>query len=245
MFYAAGVPLTIGIVPYFFGTDPTVLNPIQEALQTCTWRVEIAANGYMFENFGSQSLLNQTTLLADAQTQIQQILGVKSTTFIPPNYSFDSNTITALHKQGFTCISSSSSKSLIIYTIHILSNFPVYILANFCSFFLDSDPATYINDQNVFHFPAGAMTADATTGTHFSAQETWSQALAQLSSQNFSVVALDTNEFTNADGSTNSTMVNELGHLLTTAQTSGKLLVLVSELMASFGGLASTASCHV
>jgi len=110
-FQTAQIPLTLGLISFYFGSDSTVVAPVQTALASpCTWKVEVANNGWKGEAFSALTLSAQENLLAQCVNKTKYLLGVTPTTFIPPQLSFNANTLTALSASGFKNMASHTGK---------------------------------------------------------------------------------------------------------------------------------------
>jgi len=224
-FKMAAVPLTIGVIPYYSGEDPSIVSTIQQALNNCSrsyttspWRIEVAANGYMYEDITDLDLNGQESLLSEAITKIQMVFGVTPKVFIPPYMAFNGVTLSALQAAGFEWLSSYQSQ----------------------------DPPPYIRNSPVWRYPAGSSTNDPVSGAAYSTQQIWSLVETQLSLDGFSVIMMNPQDFGEQaqSGGINVNMIDELRSLLSMAKSSGKRLLLVSEMSQYDNGPVSTASCH-
>jgi peptidoglycan/xylan/chitin deacetylase (PgdA/CDA1 family) len=107
----SGIPQTIGLIPYqddgisSFAQDGNLVAYLGGIIGDL---VEIALHGYAHtENeFQNMDLSEANTKIAGGKQTIQTGLNVTTTTFIPPNYVFNNNTVTACANNGFTVFSS-------------------------------------------------------------------------------------------------------------------------------------------
>lgn len=109
------IPLTIGIIGNFIGTDPTLVEFLQGTLKQNPG-MEIANNGWSYEDFTQFDKDQQKGFLVQSNDSIQQALGVHPTVFVPPHNRHNDSTLTALKELGFTHISSAQTLSEPPYT---------------------------------------------------------------------------------------------------------------------------------
>eukprot|EP01114_Cavostelium_apophysatum_P018399 TRINITY_DN5682_c0_g1_i1.p1 TRINITY_DN5682_c0_g1~~TRINITY_DN5682_c0_g1_i1.p1 ORF type:complete len:617 (-),score=175.46 TRINITY_DN5682_c0_g1_i1:59-1909(-) len=204
-FKVAQLPLTVGIIPSHFGEDllfrDAIRSEISSASSSCSsWNIEIAANGYRFEQFGGRTLEIQREDLKNGRDSLQNSLGVSPVTFVPPYHSFDNNTRTALKENGYTALSSSQA----------------------------SDPPPYSGSStsSIRRFPSGA--SFGSTGK--SSTATWNLARLQLESYGFAVIELSIQDFATVNGSLDSQSISQLSDLLSLVKSSGRGVSTVSKL---------------
>jgi len=97
------IPLTIGIVANAFGDDVKITNFVRNNIN----KLEIASHGTDHSLFTEFDAKEQNSMLKQSSDNIFNSLGVKPTTFIPPENRFNENTKQALVDNGFTHLSAS------------------------------------------------------------------------------------------------------------------------------------------
>lgn len=97
------IPLTIGIVANAFGDDVKITNFVRDNIN----KLEIASHGTDHSLFTEFDAEEQNSMLKQSSDNIIKSLGVKPTTFVPPQNRFNENTKQALVNNGFTHLSAS------------------------------------------------------------------------------------------------------------------------------------------
>jgi hypothetical protein len=101
------LPLTIGVIANYFGTDSVVVNNINKGLNDTKWSLEVADHGWNHEDFTTLAYAQQLSLLQQASLKIKSVLpNATLKSFIPPYNTFNNNTITALKTAGYSYMSS-------------------------------------------------------------------------------------------------------------------------------------------
>jgi peptidoglycan/xylan/chitin deacetylase (PgdA/CDA1 family) len=102
-----GIPQTIAVVPAdtngeVLGDDPVIVAYLNAIKTNPT--VELALHGYQHtaNEFGTLNLSDAEARIEAGLALINQALDLTSVTFIPPNNSFNTNTLTACKNKGFT-----------------------------------------------------------------------------------------------------------------------------------------------
>jgi len=98
----ANYPLSLAIIAGMFGQDAEILEAMQLAVAS---GCEVGVHGWKHENIANFSKNEQMTILFQAKTRIKELLGINTRLLIPPMFSFDSNTISAMHEESYTIIS--------------------------------------------------------------------------------------------------------------------------------------------
>ena len=157
------LPLTVGVIANYFGTDPTVVNAVNNGLGDTNWNgLEVADHGWNHEDFSTFSYSQQLSLLQQANTKIKSVSPkavLKS--FIPPYNTFNTDTITALKNTGYGYMSSQ----------------------------LGTDVAPFpLSGQTFYRFPEGAATSVETSLIRgIPAATTMTQIRNQIGAYGFSV----------------------------------------------------------
>lgn len=193
IFKNRGIPLTIGIIgsPDFFGRDATLLTQIRAAIRNPAWEVDIAANGFLFEDFSFLNYSNQVPKLLSARSNLMTLLSLpKMSTFIPPLGGFNSDLWQALTDTNFTHASATFDKETGPY---------------------------WFRNRRLYRFPAGGYTFKLANGGF---QSVVTDVEYMLNSNGYASVVLHPGEFAQKDGNgllidvLNSTMISELNKLL-------------------------------
>ena len=101
------LPLTIGIIANYFGSDTTIVNYVNQGLADSTWKLEVADHGWNHEDFTTKTYSQQLSLLSQATNRLKsKIPGVKLNSFIPPFNAYNTNTINALKALNYSYMSS-------------------------------------------------------------------------------------------------------------------------------------------
>lgn len=126
-FVKYNVPCTFGVIPYVYAgnnldsrtQDILPLSPVKADILKDAIKsgiLEVALHGYShqtirkidgYTEFSGLDYISQVERIAKGKNLLEKMLDTKVTTFIPPWDSYDLNTILALEKQGFRCISAS------------------------------------------------------------------------------------------------------------------------------------------
>ena len=101
------IPVSLGIIPSFLGSDEGLLGLLDRAVQE---GFEISAHGWEHENFTEFGLAEQIERLNQSRILLRELLGVEVGVFIPPHYEFNSDTILAMRETGFSIISADISR---------------------------------------------------------------------------------------------------------------------------------------
>jgi peptidoglycan/xylan/chitin deacetylase (PgdA/CDA1 family) len=211
VFKEMDVPLTIGIIANFLGTDGELISEIQRRLAAQDakkgFQLELASHGWNHEPFSNFSETEQEMLLGDSAAKIQSLFGRTTDIFVAPYNDWNGDTITALTNKKFKILSSE----------------------------VDLDPAPYnMVNPIVWHIPIQASTSTETNedGSGFapaSHQDTLDQIRSQFENYGFAAVLMhpmEFHEFTEVNGTityggVNQTQLNELRQLLTALKAEG------------------------
>ncbi len=169
-FQKNNVDLTVGVIANEIGRDIEMTEFVSNMADDPN--IEFANHGWEHEDFSQFGTVGQEMLLLRANDKISEMFGVTPTVFIPPLNAYNSDTISALHAQGFTHFSSE----------------------------LDfATPPFPLSDQTLYHFPETAFTGDLneqrTRFVGMSADYTFNQIQNSLKEYGFAVVTLHPQEF--------------------------------------------------
>jgi len=171
-FFIKGASVTAGIIGNLFGDDAKLVNTIKSSLEIDEQLIEIANNGWNYEDFSNMGKQDQSSLIKQSNDQISSVLGKTPTVFIPPLEKFNDDTILALQENNIYYISSSVSK----------------------------DPPPYrLNGSDFYHFPGGPSVGkyDPLVGAikGESHEKTLASIQAYIEKYGFAVVTLQPQEF--------------------------------------------------
>eukprot|EP00027_Filamoeba_sp_ATCC50430_P018952 CAMPEP_0168565888 /NCGR_PEP_ID=MMETSP0413-20121227/14107_1 /TAXON_ID=136452 /ORGANISM="Filamoeba nolandi, Strain NC-AS-23-1" /LENGTH=483 /DNA_ID=CAMNT_0008597833 /DNA_START=117 /DNA_END=1568 /DNA_ORIENTATION=- len=105
VFAQIGAPLSIGVIANQFGRDVAAVNAVRALLTAYPNTFEVCSHGWNHENFGNLSQSTQSQLLGQSVTRIQSTLNTRTTCFIPPFNTINSNTAAACTANGITVMS--------------------------------------------------------------------------------------------------------------------------------------------
>ena len=211
-FFIKGATVTAGIIGNLFGNDLKLVDTIKSSLEINDQSIEIANNGWNYEDFSNLGMQDQSLLIKQSNDQITSVLGKAPTVFIPPLEKFNDDTISALIENGIYYISSSVLK----------------------------DPPPYrLNGSDFYHFPGGPAVGkyDPILGaikgeTH---EKTLASIQAYLDKYGFAVVTLQPQEFSIVEknsytNSVDQQQIQELELLLDGIQALGLKIIPISQI---------------
>lgn len=168
-FVTYDVPLTIGVIANFFGSDPQIVSYLQNV--TTNYPIEVAEHGWNHEDFTHYSYSEQYNKLNQSRFRIRQSLPQADlVTFIPPFNAFNEETLSAMSDLGYTHLSSSVG--------------------------IDSGP--FSNTEPIYRYPVGASTDSFNNNpVGVPASRTLEQIQTQIQTYGWSVVMLHPQEFNN------------------------------------------------
>jgi len=96
---------TVGIVANYFGSDEKIVEFFTSNFNENVPDIEVANNGWVYEEFGNLRLNEQSSLIKQGNEKINNILGIQPITFLPPfdsinevtHYALEQNSITSLN----------------------------------------------------------------------------------------------------------------------------------------------------
>jgi len=126
--------LTIGIIGNSFGNDAKLAAYLEDKIKTNNPSIEIANNGWEFENFAAHNKNEQYSLLKDSNDKIFSLLGTTPSVFIPPYGKINNYTFDAMYENKITLLSANTLTYHTVYpsssTIH---RFPATVATGFIS----------------------------------------------------------------------------------------------------------------
>ena len=95
-------PLSLAIIAGMFGEDSEILDAVRSAVAS---GCEVGIHGWEHENLTSLKMTAQMSILFQAKIRIKDLLGVETRLLIPPMFSYDNNTVSAMHHESYSIIS--------------------------------------------------------------------------------------------------------------------------------------------
>jgi len=99
------VPVSLAVIAGDFGQDSEVVQAVKLAISLGS---EVAVHGWKHEDLAKLSFSEQVALLAQSRSRIREILDFDTRVLVPPMFSFNEDTIAAMHDEGYNIISASS-----------------------------------------------------------------------------------------------------------------------------------------
>ncbi len=164
--------VTVGIIANYFGEDEKLLDYFSSALNDRTVEIEIANNGWEYEDFSKLDLNEQISLIQKSNNKITSVLGVEPVTFLPPLDSTNEVTPIAMERNSITFVSS-----------NMLNDPPPY---NF-------DDLSY--SRIPFGTTTGSYDAESESFKGISHEETFSKIKNDILNNDFAVVRIYPQEF--------------------------------------------------
>lgn len=96
------VPLSLAVIVGMFGEDGGIVQTVKLAVSSGS---EVALHGWKHEDLTKLSFGEQVALLSRSRSQIEEILDYDVEVLVPPMFSFDENTLAAMHIEGYDIIS--------------------------------------------------------------------------------------------------------------------------------------------
>ena len=93
---------TVGLVADSFGSDEKLIEFFTKNINENGLEIEIANNGWKYEEFGNLRLDEQNSLIKQGNEKINNILGIQPITFLPPYDSVNEATAFALEQNSIT-----------------------------------------------------------------------------------------------------------------------------------------------
>jgi peptidoglycan/xylan/chitin deacetylase (PgdA/CDA1 family) len=95
-------PVTIGIVAGALQHDTSLIKFLQNA--TSTGLVEVASKGWNHTIYSKKTINEQRDLMLKTNERMKTLFGVEIKTFVPPEYVFNNDTLSAMRETGLTHI---------------------------------------------------------------------------------------------------------------------------------------------
>jgi peptidoglycan/xylan/chitin deacetylase (PgdA/CDA1 family) len=97
------IPLSLAVIPGAFGEDQEMVEMLK---LVTSGNSEVTVHGWMHENLAAFSYEKQLELLGQSQERIVQVLNHSPTILVPPMFSFNKDTLSAMSETGYGIISS-------------------------------------------------------------------------------------------------------------------------------------------
>jgi len=217
-FKRKGIPITTGVIGNLFGNDVKLVDYLKNTLEDYQL-VEIANNGWNYEDFTVLTSEEQSSLIKQGNDHLSSVLGTTPDVFIPPFEKFNDATILALDENKINRISST----------------------------IQNDPPPYpFSGLELYHFPAGVAISQykpelgATESIPF--DETFSQIQKTLDKHGFAVVTMQPSEFAvikngNYINQVDDKKFHELESLIDRIRAENLKLVPIGEINVEAGGI--------
>ena len=98
----ADLKLSLGVISGMFGEDIEVLEAARLAVGSGS---EVGIHGLKHEDLATFSLSEQRDILVQAKSRIRQLLGVNARLLVPPLFSFNDDTLSAMREVSCSVIS--------------------------------------------------------------------------------------------------------------------------------------------
>ncbi len=112
---------TVGVIAKYFGEDEKLLSFFSSTLNDKSTEMEVANNGWEYEDFSKLDLNEQISLIKKSNDKISSVLGVQPVTFLPPLDSTNEVTPIALERNSITYVSSNMLNDPAPYNFEDLS----------------------------------------------------------------------------------------------------------------------------
>ncbi|MBM2852787.1 MAG: hypothetical protein HW420_1334, partial [Candidatus Nitrosotenuis sp.] len=211
LFKQQNASLTLGVIASPFGTDPKLVDLIKDELARDENYLEIANHSWSHRVMTSLTKTQQGDDIAKSNKKINDVLGVKPITFIPPENLFNNDTLSVLQENNFTHIS-----------YHIkTANPPLFKKSDF------------------YHFPAASQTSilqlEESSWKIESIDKTLDAIHDSIFNYGYAVVMMHPHEFSlYSDGSyqnkVNQTQIEQLSLLIDKIKKENLKIVLIKEI---------------
>ena len=132
-FQQKNASLTIAIIGDSFGSDVTLTGYLKNKIKADP-SIEVANNGWKFEDFTTYNQSGQSTLIKQSNDKIFSLLGKTPLVFIPPYGKINNDTFVAMHENNITFLSTNAPTYQMVYstsnTIHL---FPATVSTGYIS----------------------------------------------------------------------------------------------------------------
>eukprot|EP01114_Cavostelium_apophysatum_P008846 TRINITY_DN2171_c0_g1_i2.p1 TRINITY_DN2171_c0_g1~~TRINITY_DN2171_c0_g1_i2.p1 ORF type:complete len:420 (-),score=70.39 TRINITY_DN2171_c0_g1_i2:32-1291(-) len=221
VFKVEKIPMTAGIISYYFGNDQTQVNYIKDALRVPDWDFEIANHGYYHEYFDQYTLEQQRGLIGNALNKTLRLLDplvTQISTFVPPMNVYNADTLTVLNEFGFKAMSSQ-------YALDHTGKYP-------------------FKADGIYRWPIDSATSNMSYSTKFlpiTAQQSMEKIQRQMLRDGFAAVMMHPQEFSvlnEANAPTkevNTAQIEELKSLIAMVRAAGMKFTTFRNLPQEFG----------
>ncbi len=96
------VPLSLAVIPNSFGKDGELVEKVKLAVDEGS---DVTVHGWAHEDLALLSFREQAALLFQSKSRIKEVLGVTPTVLVPPKYSYNKDTLTAMGEEGYNIVS--------------------------------------------------------------------------------------------------------------------------------------------
>ncbi|MGI0063109.1 MAG: polysaccharide deacetylase family protein, partial [Nitrosotalea sp.] len=119
--------ITVGVIGKAFGNDSKLVNYLKS--KTPDGNIDVAINGWSFEDFTTFTKDQQSGLLEQSKTKMSSILGITPTVFMPPYEKTNSDTLYAMSSNDIGIISGSPALKIPQNLTGTIHNYPANVFA--------------------------------------------------------------------------------------------------------------------
>lgn len=232
-FEQENVNLTIGAIGNSFGDDLFYVIFLKEKIARfndgkSTFMIEVANHGWNHEDFTRFDKEEQSALIKQTNEKIQNILGVRSTVFIPPYNALNDNTIDALLENDIHFVSANVTSYLSLVRLGRQNESD----NNF-------NGQAVRNTDTILHFPSAAITGDLndddTEWLGYSHYATFESIKTSVNERGYAVVTMHPMEFSLRNGTiyqnrVDHEQIQELRMLIEDVRTARLKIVTISQI---------------
>ena len=99
---STNLPLSLAVIAGMFGEDAEILEAMHLAVAS---GCEVGVHGWEHESLTSLPMTEQMNVLFRSKNRIKDLLGVDTQLLIPPMFSYNNNTVTAMCHESFNIVS--------------------------------------------------------------------------------------------------------------------------------------------
>ena len=215
VFERRNASLTIGIIGNYFGSDPRMVNFVQEKVSNSDL-FEVANHGWDHEAFPLFTKEEQSALIAKTNAKISELLGVTPQVFITPYNVINKDTFAAARENGMRYVSANVTR--------------------------DPPPYDIYGEQGLYRLPEtslmGDLNHDDTEWLSFSHEEVFADVKHSMGEYGFAVVTMHPQEFSARVGldfqnKVDSSQIKELETLLDMIGQEKIRVVKISEIVSA------------
>ncbi|HEX5457066.1 MAG TPA: polysaccharide deacetylase family protein, partial [Candidatus Nitrosotalea sp.] len=130
-FVGKDTEITVGVIGKAFGSDSMILDYLKSKTQT--GNIDIAINGWSFEDFTTFSENQQSQLLQQSKVKMSSLLGINPSVFIPPYGKTNDDTFYAMSNDSISVISGSSILKIPQNLTEKIHSYPTNVFAGVLS----------------------------------------------------------------------------------------------------------------